>query len=119
MENLKDKLICALKSNAEDIIYSYISSHYSFKGIVLRGNYELREVIKLVEREVKGLYFWQKDKIVVDRKISFERHNHNYKINYGSQSVEISKEEYNEIINLRKEKIKERELKELSKLCSN
>lgn len=118
MENLKEKLICALKSNAGDISRSYASPHYSFKGIVLRCPYELKEVIKLVEREVKGLYFWQKDKVVVDRKISYESHNHKYKIDYGTQSVEISKEEYDEIINLRKEKIEERELKELSKLCN-
>lgn len=115
--DLKEKLICALKSNAGDISRNYASPHYSFKGIILRCNYDIREVTTEVERKISKKYFWQSDRVVVEHVSAFQAFDHFYKIDYGIQSVEITKEEYDEILNLRKEKIEERELKKLDKLC--
>lgn len=113
MENLelKEKLLCALRNNIEDLKYTF---HWNSIG--LGSAYKLSNIILYVDskpftRTKERKYFWQRKTETIYKDV--------YKIDFGSESIEITKEEYEEIINLRQEKIKEKQLKELNKLCNN
>lgn len=59
MEELKEKLLCALKSNIEKIT---VDSYWGIKGII--GIYRLEDIklvkdFKTIEKIIKGKYFWQ------------------------------------------------------------
>lgn len=113
MENLelKEKLLCALRNNIEDIKPTF---HWNSTGV--GGGYKLSNIILYIDskpltKTTKGKYFWQTKTERIFEDI--------FKINFGLESIEITKEEYEEIINLHREKIKERQIEELDKLCKN
>jgi hypothetical protein len=85
-EQLKEKLICVLKTNAGELQCSQqllaIFEDYSFNNIYLK-----RKILS---------HCW---------------------ISYEGSIVSISLDEWREILKLREEKIKERQLKDLEKLC--
>ena len=58
--------------------------------------------------------FWQKEKILRHRVNDYNT----FIVKYGSFRTTLTKEEYEEIIQIREEKIKEKQLKELEKLCN-
>ena len=134
MENLelKEKLLCALKSNIEDIKElreRYENGARFFWELFYLDKDSIR--IKILKRPVykkeivekayniKRKYFWQKDKVKIE---STEEWNLDYiagEIIFENVKFDLTKEEYEEIINLRQEKIKEKQLEELDKLCNN
>lgn len=113
MENLelKDKLLYALKSNIDDIKQSfYWNSSGMCAGYTLE-NIALYTDCKPITLTTKGKYFWQTRTETVYKDV--------YKIDFGAEEIEITKEEYEEIINLRQEKNKEKQLETLNKLCKS
>jgi hypothetical protein len=113
MENLelKEKLLCALRNNIEDI-----KPVFHWNSVGLGDGYKLGDIVLYVDskpftRTKERMYFWQSKTETIYKDI--------YRIDYGLEKVEITKEEYEEIINLRQEKIKEKQLEELDKLCKN
>lgn len=111
MEITKELLICALKSNLEDIkITSYWNSiglctAYNLKDINLYG-----DTIPIIVT-TEGKYFWQKKTEITHKEI--------YKIDFNTGSVELTEEEYNDIKNCYNKYKQEKNFKEIKKLCKN
>lgn len=127
---LREKLICVIKSNIGDI--KELSTPYWSGGrkynnflfleigdtrikIFHKPSYKKESITK--ECNVMGNWFWQKrteikveDITVFDCNIG--------ELVFEDVKFDLTKEEYNEIINFRKEKIKEKQLEQLTKLCS-
>ena len=134
MENLelRERLICALKSNIEDIKElkeRFENDARFFWELFYLDKADIR--IKILKRPVykkeivektytvKRKYFWQKDKIKIE---STEERNLDYiagEIIFENVKFDLTKEEYEEIINLHQEKIKEKQLEVLNKLCKS
>ena len=124
MKELKEKLLCAIKSNIECLAYRndyHIQGYYGFKKI--NGKYiilgkEPIHVKKTVERTIYPKYFWQKEKIKEVEDWVFIGFKGIIKMQDYEQ-IDITIEEYNEIIKLHEEKSLEKDLKTLSNLCNN
>ena len=109
-EELREKLLCAIKNNIADFKGSYADRALYFNSICLY--FEIIE--KVNELIVPPKYFWQKEKILHHRVKDYNT----FTVGYGSFRTTLTKEEYEEIMQIRQEKIKEKQLKELEKLCN-
>jgi hypothetical protein len=107
---MKEKLICALKSNLEEIKPCFywsskgMCSAFKFKNIVL-----FSETLDVGQQVSKGKYFWQRKVKPLFKSI--------FQIHYYNTKIDITEEEYDEILFLREKAIKEKQLKELDELC--
>ena len=124
-EELREKLLCILRNNIQDfedyrnkcvsglVYYNITPMIYLYYNSVYKHTEREREVT------IKPKYFWQKEKTEV---VKFTNLGFDYKtfiVEYGSFRTTLTKEEYGEIMQIRQEKIKEKQLKELEKLCNN
>ena len=120
-EELREKLLCAIKNNIQDFEYYSQGCYrlYNKSSNILFYNVVVYKDT-LVEKEFveKPKYFWQKPKTRTKR---FTRSVFDYPtadVKYGDYATRLTKEEYEEIMQIRQEKIKEKQLKELEKLCN-
>ena len=109
-EELREKLLCAVKSNIADFERKYVGNCLYFNSIYLY----FQTIEKVNELIVPPKYFWQKEKILHHRVEDYNT----FTVEYGSFRTTLTKEEYEEIIQIRQEKIKEKQLEELEKLCN-
>ena len=109
-KELREKLLCAIKSNIADFERRWVGNSLYFNSIYL--HFEIIE--KVNELIVPPKYFWQKEKILRHRVNDYNT----FAVEYGSFRTRLTKEEYEEIMQIRQEKIKEKQLKELEKLCN-
>ena len=125
MENneIREKLLCVLKNNIQDFRkYGYDSLLLSLTS---SDNIWARRISvnkdDSFEKEViyKTKYFWQKPKVKMERFSKYTLDYYTLKISYGDYTTQLTKEEYKEIMKIREEKIKEKQLEELTKLCNN
>ena len=127
---IKEKLLCALKSQADKI------KDRSYRGC---GGYRTITYLKVDENSsiylnridiydkkpikevytIKSKYFWQKNKTEEKEFIDYTIISYKGEIEFGGEKFEITKEEYDEIVDLRKKKIKEIQIKQLDDLCKN
>ena len=123
MENdeIKEKLLCFLRNHIQD--FEYIQGYYRlynkssnilFYNVIVYKN-------TLVEKEFveKPKYFWQKPKTGTKR---FTQSVFDYTtadVKYENYTTRLTEEEYKEIMKIREEKIKEKQLEKLTKLCNN
>ena len=124
MENneIREKLLCVLRNHIQDFKkYGYDSFLLSLKSI---DDIWVRRISvnkdASFEKEViyKPKYFWQKPKVKMER---FSKHTLDYytlEVSYWDYKTKLTKEEYEELMKIREEKIKEKQLKELEKLCN-
>ncbi len=125
MENneIREKLLCVLKNNIQDFrkygYDSFLISLTSSDNIWARRISVNKE--DSFEKEViyKPKYFWQKPKVKMERFSKYTLDYYTLKISYGDYTTQLTKEEYKEIMKIREEKIKEKQLEELTKLCNN
>jgi hypothetical protein len=92
-EELKEKLLCVVKRHADSFVKD-IGSYINDDINVSYGRY-YNSLISLIFNVYPCYY-----------------------IKYEETLIYITKEEYEEIIKIREEKIKEKQLKELEKLCN-
>ena len=109
-KELREKLLCAIKNNIADFERSHTSYSLYFNSIYLY----FETIEKVNELIVPPKYFWQKEKILHHRVKDYNT----FIVEYGSFRTTLTKEEYEEIMQIRQEKIKEKQLKELEKLCN-
>ena len=121
-EELREKLLCVLKNNIQDFKkYGYDSFLLSLKSSdsiwarrisVSKNDSFEKEVI------YKPKYFWQKPKVKMETFSKYTLDYYTLDISYGDYKTRLTKEEYEEIMKIREEKIKEKQLEELTKLCN-
>ena len=125
MENneIREKLLCVLRNHIQDFKkYGYDSFLLSLKSI---DNIWARRISvdkdASFEKEViyKPKYFWQKPKVKMEIFSKYTLDYYTLKISYGDYTTRLTKEEYEELMQIREEKIKEKQLEELTKLCNN
>lgn len=114
---MKDLLICALEKNAEKLqIWTQDCLYLSYKISGLSYNMDLVSA-KITEESVEVLrpktFFRKEQTRTVYITKGFE-----YYIRYCGEKIEITKEEYDKIIKIRKDKLKEKQIQELEKLCN-
>ncbi len=125
---LKERLLCALRSQAdkiEDRSYAGCGGYYIIKYLEVDVNSSIylsrinvyEEKLFKKTNVIKSKYFWQKDKIEEVEDIDYTIISYKGQIEFGGEKFEITKEEYDEIIELREQKIKERQIQQLEKLC--
>jgi len=124
MENneIREKLLCVLRNHIQDFKkYGYDSFLLSLKSI---DNIWARRISvdkdASFEKEViyKPKYFWQKPKVKMEIFSKYTLDYYTLNISYGDYTTRLTKEEYEELMQIRKEKIKEKQLEELTKLCN-
>lgn len=124
MENneIREKLLCVLKNNIQDFRkYGYDSFLLSLTS---NDNIWARRISvnkdDSFEKEViyKPKYFWQKPKVKMERFSKYTLDYYTLKISYGDYTTQLTKEEYKETMKIREEKIKEKQLEKLTKLCN-
>lgn len=119
MEDLKEKLLCALKKNILEL-RKYSGNWYLFSSgdieIFLGVQYKYENKIEKIIDKLPFYYFWKKDKNIIVTKEHSELCSV-YNIFYNDAEFKITKEECEEILKLRKEAIEQEKLKQLDNLC--
>ena len=110
-EELREKLLCVLRDNIQD--FERIVENNSFYTYYKLGNIHLFPIAVFKNVVKKPKYFWQKERTesILDYRT--------LEINFEGHTTKLTKEEYEEIMKIREEKIKEKQLEELTKLCNN
>lgn len=128
-KGIREKLLCALRGNAD--LLEYKQEFHGDLGFLIGFYYKLRNPQILLYTEsvynnikktkvvnVKPKFFWGKLKQQEVEYTTLEKVGYKGVIEYGNEKFRITKEEYDEIVELREEKIKEVQLEELTKLCN-
>ena len=102
MDKLKEKMLCALKSKADELCYNSLNTEV--------GRIYIEKERRYRTEKCKILWVFPSEGLVFD--------GYDYTISLSSSKFKITKEEYEEIMKIREEKIKEKQLKELEKLCN-
>ena len=123
-EELREKLLCVLRNNIQDFEdYRHKCSsglaYYSITPIIYLHYINVYKYTKK-KREVviKPKYFWQKEKTGTLEYTDTEFDYTTAYVDYGEFRITLTKEEYEEIMQIRQEKIKQKQLEELTKLCN-
>ena len=126
---IKEKLLCALRSQADKIkdksyrgcgeylTITYLEVDTTSSIALSKINIYDEKLVKKVNI-IKPKYFWQKDITEETEVIEYTVNSYKGQLEFSGEKFEITKEEYDEIIELRQQKIKERQIKQLDKLCS-
>ena len=101
-KEIKEKMLCALKSKADEL-----STHTLNTEV---GRIYIEKERRYRTEKCKILWIFSSEGLVFD--------GYDYAISLGNSKFEITKEEYEEIMKIREEKIKEKQLEELTKLCN-
>lgn len=108
-KEIREMLLCVLRNNIQHFKKIIQSgswyAYYSFEDITLHPTPIYKEV------KLKPKNFWQKE---IDRNI---KEYETFSARYGEFTTQLTKEEYNEILEIRREKIKDSTLKQLTKIC--
>jgi hypothetical protein len=119
-DEIREKLLCVLRNNIQDLksvdnrsyleigdvrIYCYTT--FVYKDVVIK-----KEVIE------EPQYFWHKPKVKFVDGTGIKIDYTTFDVTYGNYTTRLTKEEYEEIMKIREEKIKEKQLEELTKLCN-
>ena len=114
-KELREKLLCVLRNNIQDFEMEHINN--TFCNYLYFNNIYLyfETVRKHVEVRIQPKYFWQKEKVYFEEVKDYST----FRVSYKGFEIKLTKEEYEEIMQIRQEKIKEKQLKELEKLCNN
>ena len=119
-KELREKLLCVLRNNIQDFerVYNRCYLEIGDAKIYCYTTFTYKDVVVKKEVIEKPKYFWQKPKtkIIEDKKREIDYTT--FDVSYGEYKTQLTKEEYEEIIQIREEKIKEKQLKELEKLCN-
>ena len=120
---LKEKLLCAIKSNIQDFTenpYGTLSLYipnsspiYLYKSSIYKNEEVEKEVFS------KSFFPWKKHNVKKVKVVEEFFSHYNYDASFGAISFTLSKEESQEIIELRKEKLTEKQVQTLDKLCKN
>ena len=108
---IREKLLCVLRSEIHNFKINSRNgiwrTYYQLEDIIISPETVCKEV------KIKPKYFWQKEKVryLVDYTT--------WDITFKNYVYRLTKEEYEELTELREEKLKEQVLKELDKLCKN
>lgn len=118
-KEIREKLLCVLKNNIQDF-----KTHNSFLLTLKSSDNIWARRISVnkdasFEKEViyKPKYFWQKPKVKMETFSKYTLDYYTLDISYGDYTTRLTKEEYEELMKIREEKIKEKQLEELTKLC--
>lgn len=113
-KEIREKLLSVIRNNIQDFVFKHYErsyySDYSFNGILLSPT----TVDKKIIISIPPKYFWQKTK----QKERWRQDYSTFNVSYGEFRTQLTKEEYEEIIQIREEKLKKKQLKELEKLCN-
>lgn len=124
-KEIREKLLCVLRNHIQDF---RDFKHRCVSGIAYYKDKEpsiylhYTNIYKDVEVEkeviIKPKYFWQKSKTEILKFTKVEIDYTTAYVDYGDFRITLLKEEYEEIMQIREEKIKEKQLEELTKLCN-
>lgn len=105
MENneLKEKMLCVLKSKADELFAQTLNTEV--------GRIYIEKERRYRTEKCKVLWIFPSEGLVFD--------GYDYTISLCNSKFDITEEEYEEIMKIREEKIKEKQLEELTKLCNN
>lgn len=115
-EELREKLLCVLRNNIQNLKRMYLE--IGEVRIRLYNTFVYKDVITKKEVVEKPLYFWHKPKVKIVEGTGVEIDYTTFDVVYGDYTTRLTKEEYEEIMQIRQEKIKEKQLKKLEKLCN-
>lgn len=124
-KELREKLLCILRNNIQNFEYyrNKCVNGLVYYNITPMIYLYYNSVYKHTERErevtIKPKYFWQKEKTKVVKFTNSEFDYTTAYVDYGEFGIALTKEEYEEIMQIRQEKIKQKQLEELTKLCNN
>ena len=114
MEDIKEKLLCALRSNIKGLSYDSMSHPFYLKtksgSIYIKYKNYYKEIITYYKK-----HWWSLKKSKdISRTVDYRT----LEIIYGTIKIELSREESEELLKFREEKILENQLLELDKLCN-
>jgi hypothetical protein len=120
-KELREKLLCVLRNNIQNLKRVYNQSYLEIGEvrIHLYNTFVYKDVITKKEVVEEPLYFWHKPKVKIVEGTGVEIDYTTFDVTYGDYTTRLTKEEYEEIMQIRQEKIKEKQLEELTKLCNN
>lgn len=110
-EEIREKLLYVLRNHIQD--FEKLVEDNSFYTYYKLGNTYLSPTAVFKNVVKKPKYFWQKER--AERILDYRT----LEINLEGYTTKLTKEEYEEIMQIRKEKIKQKQLEELTKLCNN
>lgn len=120
-EELREKLLCVLRNNIQDLkrVYNQCYLEIDDVRIYCYTTFKYKNIVIKKEIVEKPKYFWQKPKtkIIEDKKREIDYTT--FDVSYIEYKTQLTKEEYEEIMQIRQEKIKQKQLEELTKLCNN
>ena len=123
MEDLmREKLLCVLRNE----IHNFQKVH-SGTLFIKDGDIDIRiysanvykNEIRESQKIIKPKYFWQKEKTIETVENISVIDYWTWDVSYNGYTFRLNKEEYEELSKLRGEKLKEKALKDLEKLCKN
>ena len=122
MENdeIREKLLCVLRNNIQDLKSVYNRSYLEIGDVKIYCymTFAYKDVVTKKEVIEEPQYFWHKPKVKIVEGTGVEIDYTTFEVTYGDYTTRLTKEEYEEIMKIRKEKIKEKQLEELTKLCN-
>ena len=106
MENLKEKILCALESNAEKL-YRWVDESYNLKcGLSM---YSEPITVPYKPTNIFNKFFLGGSWVDTGKS--------SYCASFQGEEVELTKEEFDNILKIRQEKIEQKRIEELDKLC--
>lgn len=116
---MKEKILCVLKKYITKTRIPLYAEHYSYLALELDElpHFIIIDVVPIFgkEKQVKKTFFGlierTKDVDVIE--------GNKYVVEYGRETFEITKEEFDSLIELREEKIKEENINKLEMLCGD
>lgn len=122
MENdeIREKLLCVLRNNIQDLKSLYNRSYLEIGDVRIYcyTTFVYKDVVIKKEVIEEPQYFWHKPKVKIVDGTGVEIDYTTFEVTYGDYTTRLTKEEYEEIMKIREEKIKEKQLEELTKLCN-
>lgn len=118
-EELREKLLCVLRNNIQDLKRVYNQCYLEIGDVRIHcyATFKYKDVVIKKEVTIKPKYFWQKPKIKIVEDVKWEIDYTTFDVSYGEYKTQLTKEEYEEIMKICEEKIKEKQLEELTKIC--
>lgn len=120
-DEIREKLLCVLRNNIQDLKGVYNRSYLEIGDVRIYcyTTFVYKDVVIKKEVIEEPQYFWHKPKVKIVDGTGVEIDYTTFEVAYGDYTTRLTKEEYQEIMKIREEKIKEKQLEELTKLCNN
>lgn len=121
MENneIREKLLCVLRNNIQDLKSVFNRSYLEIGDVRIycHTTFVYKDVVTKKEVIEEPQYFWHKPKVKIIDGRGVEIDYTTFDVTYRDYTTRLTKEEYEEIMKIREEKIKEKQLEELTKIC--